>query len=135
MNLQGLFQQKAAVNEVIKQEKEKLKELDALISEQVQEEFAKSRNKKDKHFGALSLSIEGMNVKQTVSKKIDWDQEALAKCSSDLVEAGMNPTDFLTVKYGMSETVFNKLPEEKREYFAKARTEKQGTVKIEVVEK
>lgn len=135
MKLEELFKIKMQLNKEAADLKENLKHVNAKISEYIQEEFTKSRNNKDEQFGAMSLNIEGLDVKQTVPKKVDWDQVLLADLYTIINDSDDDVKDYIKVKYEVAEKVYGKLTEDKLKFFKPARTEKPGTIKIEVVEK
>lgn len=133
--IKTLFAQKAAVNAVIAQEKAKLKELDKEINALVSEEFAKSRQAQDKHTGSLTLMFDGgTKVKQTVPKKVVWDQDKLNDCWRQLQAANITPTDYIDAKYSVSEKTYSQLPENVKKWIQEARTEDHGAVKLEIVD-
>ena len=135
MNLRELFNRKKTLLSSANEIKAQLKEVDKEIVSQVQEEFEKTRKKNDKHFGAITLNIDGFDVKQTIQKKVEWDQEYLLKAYEEMKASGIDPYENMSAKFTVAEKDYAKMPEDKKRYFAKARTEKQGTVNVEIVEK
>lgn len=133
--LEELFIERNAVKSKLDQVKERMSSIDEKISELVGGEFNASRKAQDKHFGALTINIDGVDVKQTVPKTVKWDQDRLSEIEAELAKSGIDPNGFITVKRSVSEATFNKMNRDQRDYFSDARTEKAGSPKIELLEK
>jgi hypothetical protein len=133
-NLELLFKQKAAIAEEIAALRVDSKEIDNKINDLISKEFEASRKAKDKHFGALTLNLDGTAVKQTIVKKVVWDQEQLEDCAEILRSSNIKPEEYMKIEYKISEKDYGRLPEGPKGFFEKARTEVQGSVKVELVD-
>jgi hypothetical protein len=87
-------------------------------------------------FGTVHRDVEGIPIKITNTKKVDWDQEKLAEKYKSMLEHNFDPTPYLSVDttYKVSETAYKNWSEELKESFGDARTEKTGSLKIEFME-
>ena len=133
--IKELFEAKAKLNEVIAYTKNEVKDIDKQINALVTEEFEKSRKAQDKHTGTIIWMFDGgVKVKETRPKKVDWDQELLSECWSNLIHAQVEPTDYITAKYSVAEKTYSSLTEDVRKWIEPARTEKQGPAKLELVD-
>lgn len=84
-------------------------------------------------FGTVEREVEGVKVKITNQKKVEWDQEKLAEKYKSMLEHDFDPTAYIKVEteYKVSETAFRDWSDELKESFADARTEKTGSFKVE----
>jgi hypothetical protein len=81
--------------------------------------------------GTHNRSERGIDIKITIPKNVNWDQEQLAKAMETIKGWGENPADYVDVKLSVSETKFKAWPPAIRDLFAPARTVKPGKAKFE----
>lgn len=105
------------------------KELNGVNSE-LELRLASKANK----FGVSNIEEDGLKIKITKPRIVDWDQKELEKIWEDIQSIGKNPRDFIKVELSVSETVYKNLPLQAQEVVSMARTEKTGKVKIELIE-
>ena len=75
-------------------------------------------NKPNGQFGTFHFG--GFNI--VIGKKIDWNQEILSELHDKY--------NFIRVKYDLTETLYNALPDDVKADLEDARTIKQGTITI-----
>lgn len=87
-------------------------------------------------FGTQEREVDGIKMKINVPKKVEWDQDALAKLNNDIKESGTDPSAYIKEKvtFDVSEIAYKAWSDELKEAFAPARSEKTGTIKIEFME-
>lgn len=84
----------------------------------------------NKDTGTTHVSDGDFDITVEVSKDVSWDQKALQAIWSRMVDAGQDPTEFITAKYSVSETRFKAWPEVFRQPFMAARTVKPKAAKF-----
>lgn len=89
---------------------------------------------KDEPFGKVEITVGNHRVAVTIPKKVEYNQDLLKAKVKQLVDSGENPDMYIHTEYGVSETMFKNFPIEVQEWLAEARTVKQGTVSLKVVE-
>ena len=107
-------------------------QIEAAIADRVAQEIASSRSYHKKPDGTITVAIEGVQVKATLPRKIDWDTGVLDEVSLDIEEAGHNPMEWIEYKLTIPEKNYKKMPAALRKIVDKARTTKLGKEKIEL---
>lgn len=79
------------------------------------------RQSEGKDTGRVSFDDGDHIVRADLPKKIDWDQSKLEMAVHEIGEWG-DPTEFVTLKYIVSETKYNAWPSGIRDLFTAART-------------
>lgn len=74
----------------------------------------------------------GYEIKVTVPKRTEWDQEEIAHAVGIIRGWGEDPADYVDTKITVSETKYKAWPPSIRDLFAPARTVKAGKPKFEV---
>lgn len=123
LNMQGLRALRVAAEQELADAKKQLAGVNAEIESRVKN-LANG-------FGTVHREVDGVQIKITVPKKVEWDQTVLAERYSSIVESGKNPLEYMKVSYDISETAYKNWPSELQDAFVDARTEKAGTMKIE----
>lgn len=73
----------------------------------------------------------GLEVKVTVPKLVDWDQEKLAEISAKIAESGDDPAEYIKTKHEVEERRFASWPEQIKALFRSARTVRTGKPRYE----
>lgn len=76
----------------------------------------------------------GYDIKITVPKRVDWDQEAIAKAVETIKGWNENPADYVDTRVTVAENKFKAWPPALRDLFTPARTVKPGKAKFEIAE-
>jgi hypothetical protein len=121
--LEYATQKKADAVEAEKQAKD---ELLAFVNEELQSELAK----KDEPFGVVTIG----DVKYTVAKKVEWDQEKLEYLFNDISSSGDNAEDYMDIVYKVKEAAFKNWPSSIQNAFLPARTVQPGSISIKIME-
>ena len=91
---------------------------------------AEARRACGKDTGTVRLVDGDYTVVADLPKRIDWDQEKLAKIAVNIADSGEDPAEFIETKLSVSERKYGALPESWRKGFEPARTVKTGTLKV-----
>lgn len=89
-----------------------------------------------KDTGTVRVPEGAFEIVADKTKKVEWDQSALAIARLKIVEAGDDPSEYVDVSYSVSERKYTAWPEHIRKVFEKARTLKPGplTIKLQAKE-
>lgn len=105
-----------------------LKAAASIVSEQIDELLSQRlvdlRQVQGKEFGAVNMVFEGYKVTETITKKVDWDQEKLLGLFEKIMAAGDRPGDYMRMKLDVPEKLFGAFPDPIKAIFAEARTVK-----------
>jgi hypothetical protein len=82
--------------------------------------------------GTHSRADGDYEIKITVPKRTEWDQEQVAKAVDTIKGWGENPADYVDTKLSVSESRFKAWPPAIRDLFEPARTVKPGKAKFDV---
>ncbi len=85
-----------------------------------------------KDTGAINVLVDDVEVRHTLPKKIVWDQEKLSEIFEKIRAVAEDPTDYMSVKFSVSEKNYKKFIPEIKDHFSPARTVEIGTPKIEL---
>lgn len=88
------------------------------------ERATEARHAKGNDTGTVNLTDVDRIVKCELSKKVEWDQAALATLRARIAAAGQNPDVYMTTEYKIAEAAYATWPEDERAEFLKARTVK-----------
>jgi len=110
--------------------------IDGAIAVKYEESARVQRERLDKDTGTVHFVDDGIRVTCETSKRVEWDQKALAEITRRIAEQGDDPAEYVEVAYRVPERKYTAWPEHIREVFAPARTLKPGklTVKLSAVE-
>lgn len=89
--------------------------------------------KSGKDTGTVTFFHEGIQVRASLSKKVEWDQTKLRAIGIRISEAGDNPEQYTDTTYTFPEKSFAKWPEAVQKVFLPARTVKPGKPKYEFI--
>lgn len=80
------------------------------------------RHEAGKDTGTIRFQDGPVTVIADLPKRIDWDQDQLARIAANIAEAGEDPTEFIDTTLKVSERKYAALPESWRKGFEPART-------------
>jgi hypothetical protein len=101
------------------------------IRERYNDDFKNILKTKKEPYGKVSTQEDGFEIICTTQKKVTWNQEILAELYKRISEHE-DASQYISVEYKVSETAYKNWPNDIKEAFKKARTEQEGTVKIEI---
>jgi hypothetical protein len=93
---------------------------------------AEARRASGKDTGTVRLVDGDFTVVADLPKRIDWDQEKLARMAASIAASGDDPAEFIDTTLKVSERRYAALPEAWRKGFEPARTVKTGTLKVTI---
>jgi len=84
--------------------------------------------------GTATLDVEGYKTKVVVSKRPSYDQAGLAAIRDQLIAAGQDANEYISVKYDVAEAAYKQWPSSLKAMFEPYRTVEvsKPTIKIEV---
>ena len=105
------------------------------IEHMLAQRLADLRKLQAKEFGAVNLTLDGYKVTETITKKVEWDQEKLQGLFKRISESGDQPSNYMRMKLDIPEKMYGEFPDQIKGIFAEARTIKTGrpTLKFEEV--
>ena len=117
-NVDRLFEVKALIKELRQEQKELTERLISEIDE-------------DLETGVNNLILEGVPVKVTVPKKVEWDQEKMKQEFIRLYQSGeQDPFSFMDIKFSVQENRYRNYGERLRGYIDHARSVDDGSPTI-----
>ena len=116
------------------------KSLDERINTALDLRFAEqakaARAAAGKDTGRIRLVDNDFEIVADSPKAVVWDQATLSKIAAVIRdEWHENPTDYLTIKYGVAESKFNAWPPALQKAFESARTVRAGKPSYEIIAK
>lgn len=121
----------AMLQDQAKAEADALKRRTALLDTTLADRFADHLN----GFGKTRIEQDDHEVEIDRPKRVEWNDEQLAKVEEQLEQIGWDPFDFITIKRSVSEATYKALPTPMRPAFEAARTEKPGKPKFTIKKK
>lgn len=106
----------------------------AAIRKEVESDLAELRRITGKETGTVAANRDGVKVTETITKKVDWDQEKLASIHAEIVANGADPSAFMVTEYKVPEKMWDKFDPATQAAVAPARTVKPGKPSIKVEE-
>lgn len=95
------------------------------------EDMAEAYSTKAEPFGKVTLSFNDVELCAITPKRVEWDQAKLAELYKRIGQHE-DASQYIDVKYSVSETKYKSWPEDIKAAFLPARTIKPGAVKIEI---
>ena len=83
---------------------------------------------KEEPYGSIHIG----NFEITVGKKVTWNQTELANLAQQIMSAGEDPKEYMTLEYGVSETKFKSWPTPIKSQFIPARTIARGNPAVKI---
>lgn len=120
----------------LKQQLDAVKQQLDVVDDEIQAIIAplelKARQFTGKDYGIINLELEGLKIKATVPKKVDWDQAKLADIWGAIKGAQDDPAQYIDLKYDVSESKYKAWPANIQAVFQPARTVKPGKPNYEL---
>lgn len=143
--LKTLLAQKAEIERQMEALRQEIAPRMALLTEQMSavgeqitaataDKLAELRRLQAKEFGVVHLVMDGIKIDQTISKKVEWDQEKLGSLFDRIAASGDNPRNYMKVELKVWEKEFDKFADPIKAIFAEARTVKPGAVSVKFEE-
>lgn len=108
------------------------REVDEAIESKVREEVDSSRRYHQKPDGTIKVVVQGVEVKSTLPKRVEWDSSLLDEIITELELTGENPMEWVEYKLSIPEKTYKSMPAKIRGLVDRARTTKHGKEKIEL---
>ncbi|WP_375331661.1 hypothetical protein [Candidatus Tisiphia endosymbiont of Temnostethus pusillus] len=124
--IQDLYQLLQQVSEQLEQAKKTREWLLSAISLKYGEHVRAKRLRLEKDTGIIHLEDNGFKISCDVVKKVEWDQQKLAKIATDILVNGGNLNDFVETYYNVLEAKYNSWSSTIKNIFEPARTLKLG---------
>jgi len=121
---------KAEIEEKIRCLKDSIVLIDGEIDSIVGGGLTDVRIASGKTFGVVSVLHDGIDVKETVGKKIKWDQDLMASFAEKLRQSDEPIDRYMVCKYSIPEKKFAEFPASLKHLFSEARTVMPGTTKL-----
>lgn len=116
--VQRLYEMRQHIEELKRVEKL----LEAEIMGMARDAIAAQLADKDYGAGTATLDVEGLKCKVVVSKKVTYDQEGLAAIHQQLIANGEDASEYIGVKYDVSEAAYKQWPSSLQKMFEPYRT-------------
>lgn len=100
--------------------------IEAAIAIKYEEQMCAKRIRLAKDNGVIHLEDDDFKVTCDIPKKVEWNQELLAKVAKDIVLGGGNLIDYIETRYNVPERLYNGWPESVRSLFTPARSIRLG---------
>lgn len=123
-SIEGQVNELESIRTRIKNLKEQEERIKDSIYEKYKTKLEEKYKEKEEPFGVVNLQEESFKVIFTTPKKVEWNQDGLAK----LMTQGA-PID---IEYSMKETVYKDLDDESKKALLPYRTVKPGTVSVKI---
>lgn len=107
--------------------------LDGAIALKYGDRAQEARRAEGKDTGTVRLQDGPVTVVAELPKRVEWDQERLARIKDRIAEAGEDPSEFIDTRLSVSERRFAALPESWRKGFEPARTVRAGKPKFRLL--
>jgi len=116
----------AHLDELIAWSKKARTKLDAALDQRFGAEARAALRASGRDFGTTHLTVGALRVTFDLPKKVSWDQPQLAACAGRIAAAGETVTDYIDIKYAVSESRYKNWPATLQQQFAAARTVEPG---------
>ena len=128
--IERLNKLRANMTELARAEKFMEAEIMKLAHNQLAEQF----NASDYGTGTASIKVGDYKVKVVISKKVSYEQDGLKAIFEQLAANQEEPTEYIKVKYDVSEAAYKVWPSSLQKMFEPCRTVEPSkpTIKIEV---
>lgn len=119
-----------ATRKAIADLKEREAKLSTALLEIHKNEILKNLEGKDYGCGTVNLETPAGKIKVVISKNVKWDQDGLAKIWNSIESAGEDPTEYINLKYDVSENSYKSWPSHIKKSFEPIRIVEQSNPKI-----
>lgn len=108
------------------------KAIGAEIENRFNDAIAFAYRNEGKDTGTVHVERDGFDIEAARTKKVEWDQAALAGLHSKITAQGDDPSEYLKVSYGVDERAYTAWPSHIRASFEPARTVRPGPLTIKL---
>jgi hypothetical protein len=108
--------------------------IEAAIALKYQEKIQAKRLRLEKDSGIIHLEDEDFKISCDVVKKVEWDQEALAKVAERIALGGGIVSNYMQTYYKISERDYKNWPAGVQTFFVQARSIRLGNPTYELVQ-
>lgn len=134
MTFSALVEERTRLQEAAAKIDAELKAIEAHINTILGPRFNEVREATGKLTGTATVLMDGFEVKQTVAKKVTWDQEILDEIVTKISDSGDDPRRWIKVEYKVGEREYKAWPAPVKAVFDPARTVTQGNARIDIKE-
>lgn len=134
MTFTELVEERARLQEAAAKIDVDLKTIEAHINAILGPRFQEIRETTGKLTGTTAVLMDGFEVKQTVAKKVTWDQTKMEEIISKIASAGDDPKQWVKVEYKVGEREYKAWPAPVKAVFDPARTVTPGSARIDIKE-
>lgn len=134
MMLPQLVEQRERLMEAAAKIDAELKAIDDHINATLGPRINEVREATGKLTGTVTVLIDGFEVKQTVAKKVTWDQAKMEEIINKIASAGDDPKQWVKVEYKVGEREYKAWPAPVKAVFDPARTVTPGSARIDIKE-
>jgi len=120
----NLIEDYLSVKSQIDELSKKKKAIEVLIFDTHKQSINTQLADKDYGCGTVNVDVGNHKIKFVVSKKVEYDQKQLANIYDRIVASNENPSDYMVIKYDVSESKYKAWPAKIQEVFNAARTVK-----------
>jgi len=99
-----------------------IEEIEVKIKDRIGTTFEEMRKLSGKELGVINIAVDGVHVKQTIPKKVQWDQDKMESIYNRIEAAGKDPNEYMNVTYSVYETDYKKYDPAVKSIFEPART-------------
>ena len=107
--------------------------IDGAIALKYGERAQEARRAAGRDTGTVRFRDGPVTVVAELPKRVEWDQEELARIKARIAEAGEDSSEFIDTRLSVSERRFSALPESWRKGFEPARTVRTGKPKFRLL--
>lgn len=132
--LPQLVEQRERLMEAAAKIDAELKAIDDHINATLGPRINEVREATGKLTGTVTVLIDGFEVKQTVAKKVTWDQAKMEEIINKIASAGDDPKQWVKVEYKVGEREYKAWPAPVKAVFDPARTVTPGSARIDIKE-
>lgn len=124
--VEDLYHLMSQASEELERVKRTKQWIESAISLKYEEHIKAKRLRLEKDTGVIHLEDNGFKISNDIPKKVEWDQQKLAKVATTIAINGGDLSDYLETHYTVSENKYNNWSSEIKSLFASARVLKLG---------
>lgn len=129
-----LIEERARLMETAAKIDADLKAIESHLNSLLSPRFNEIREATGKLTGTTTVLMDGFEVKQTIAKKVVWDQAKMEEIVSKIASAGDDPKQWVKVEYKVGEREYKAWPGPVKAVFDPARTVTPGSARIDIKE-
>lgn len=105
-------------------------ELEHVLADSISQDVSSQLADKDYGCGTANILTNDYKIKVVISKDVKYEQSGLADLFDRIKESGENPTDYIKVKFDVSEMAYKNWPSKIQSEFEPYRTVQPSKPKI-----